>query len=69
MKHSLFWIALAALIILHHDWWFWSNGQLLFGFLPVGLAYHAAISLAAGALWAWAVYRVWPELFEESPQR
>ena len=63
MNRKLFWIALLALMVLHHDWWFWNDGRLLFGFLPVGLAYHALISLAAGALWAWAAFCVMPEYF------
>ncbi len=67
MNRTLFWIGLLALIVLHHDWWFWNDGRLLFGFMPVGLAYHALISLAAGGFWAWAVLRAMPELFEESP--
>jgi hypothetical protein len=65
MKHKLFWVAFAAIVILHHDWWLWDDGRLRFGFLPVGLGYHAVISLAAGALWAWAVLGVWPERFED----
>lgn len=64
MKRTLFWIALVALMILHHDWWFWSDPTLLFGFLPIGLAYHALISLAAGALWAVAVFYAMPEVFQ-----
>ena len=68
MKKTVFWIALVVLMILHHDWWFWSDGTLLFGFLPVGLAYHAGISLAAGALWAVAVFYAMPEVFEADPE-
>ncbi len=63
MKRKLFWIALLALMILHHDWWFWNNGRLFLGFLPAGLAYHALISLAAGGLWAWAAFYAMPEYF------
>ena len=63
MKQRLFWTVFAALVVLHHDWWFWDDGRLLFGFLPVGLAYHASVSLAAAGLWAWAVFGVWPEVF------
>jgi hypothetical protein len=66
MKHKLFGVAFAAIMVLHHDWWLWDDGRLLFGFLPVGLAYHALISIAAGLLWAWAVLGVWPELFEDA---
>lgn len=64
MKRILFWIALVGLMVLHQDCWFWEDGRLLFGFLPVGLGYHALISLAAGGLWAWAVFGVFPEVFE-----
>jgi hypothetical protein len=66
MKRTYFWILFVLLIIAHHDWWFWNDGRLTFGFLPVGLGYHALISLAAAGLWAWAVFRVWPEIFEET---
>lgn len=53
--------AIAALYLLHQDVWFWRTAQpLVFGFLPVGLAYHAAYCLAAMAL-MWALTRVaWP---------
>ena len=68
MKKKLFWIALVVLMVLHHDWWLWSDGTLLFGFLPVGLAYHAGISLAAGVLWAVAVFYAMPEVFEADPE-
>ena len=65
MKRIVFWIALLALVILHHDWWFWDDGRLLFGFLPIGLGYHALISLAAAALWAWAAFGALPEYFTD----
>ena len=67
MKRGIFWIALLVLMILHHDWWFWNDGRSLFGFLPVGLAYHALISLAAGGLWAWAVFYAMHEYFADEP--
>jgi hypothetical protein len=64
VKHTLFWIAFLVLVVLHHDWWFWNDGRLLFGFLPVGLAYHAVISLAAASLWAWAVFSAMRDVFD-----
>ncbi len=67
MKRTVFWIALLALMILHHDWWFWEDGRLLFGFLPIGLGYHALISLAAAGLWAWAAYDALKTLFDDEP--
>ena len=55
----------AALAVLHWDFWFWSDRTLLFGFLPIGLAYHAAFSLAAMTVWALAVRYAWPADLEE----
>jgi hypothetical protein len=49
-----------ALFILHQDVWFWDDRSLVFGFLPVGLFYHACYSLAAAALWAFAIRFAWP---------
>ena len=66
MKRIVFWIAFLALIILHHDWWFWNDGRLLFGFLPIGLGYHALISMGAAALWAWAAFDALSEYFTDS---
>ena len=34
------------LVVLHQDFWFWDDATLVFGFLPVGLAYHAGFSVA-----------------------
>jgi hypothetical protein len=61
------WILFAVLVVLHHDWWFWTDGRLLFGFLPIGLGYQVMISLAAAALWGWAAFYAWPE-YVEAPE-
>ncbi len=61
------WGMFAALLVLHHDWWFWTDGTLLLGFLPIGLAYHMLISLAAAGLWLWACFYAWPHELEEAP--
>lgn len=51
-----------ALMILHQDWWWWDDHEpLVFGFIPIGLAYHCFLSLAAGVVWALAVMYCWPE--------
>lgn len=60
-----FLIFLAILLgILHQDFWWWDNTTLLFGFLPIGLAYHALFSLLAAGLWALFVKYSWPEELE-----
>ena len=60
-------LALAVLVLyaLHQDLWFWRTARpLLFGFLPVGLTYHAAYCLAAAALMAALVRFAWPRALE-----
>jgi hypothetical protein len=59
-------LAVLGLYILHQDWWFWKTARpLVFGFLPAGLAYHAAFCLAAAVL-MWALTRyAWPSHLEE----
>jgi len=48
------------LLVLHHDFWWWDDSTIVFGFLPIGLAYHVGFSLVAAAFW-WAVVTVsWP---------
>ncbi len=56
----LLWLAAGAMLVIHQDFWFWDNDFLMFGFLPVGLAYQAAYSVSAACLWAWAIKYVWP---------
>lgn len=53
-----------VLFILHQDFWNWSNSRLIFGFIPIGLAYHALYSIAAAMLWAYAIRVAWPEDLE-----
>jgi hypothetical protein len=54
-------VAIVGLYTLHQDLWFWRTARpLVFGFLPIGLAYHAAYCLAAAALmWTLTKY-AWP---------
>jgi hypothetical protein len=58
-------LAILALYLLHQDLWFWRTARpLLFGFLPVGLAYHGAYCVAA-ALLMWTLTSVaWPHHLE-----
>ena len=52
------------LFILHQDCWWWDDKTLIFGFLPIGLAYHALFSLLAAGLWALMVKFAWPGAWE-----
>ena len=64
-NRRLMWILFAVLVVLHHDWWFWNDPWLVFGFLPIGLGYQILITLAASALWGWAAFNAWPDHFDE----
>jgi len=64
---SLF-LALVTLVVyaLHQDFWFWRSARpLVFGFMPVGLFYHAAYTIASAALLWLLVRRHWPAHLEE----
>ena len=54
-------LAIAAVYAFHQDVWFWRDARpLVFGFLPIGLFYHAAYT-AGCALLLWLMVRIaWP---------
>jgi hypothetical protein len=55
------WLVVAVMYVLHQDLWFWRAARpLVFGFLPIGLAYHAAYTIAVSVVLAWLVRRHWP---------
>jgi hypothetical protein len=52
----------AGFYILHQDVWNWRDTTpLVFGFLPIGLAYHAGYSLCAAGVMAVLVKYAWPQ--------
>jgi hypothetical protein len=58
-------LATVGLYALHQDVWFWRTARpLLFGFLPIGLAYHVAYCLACSLLMALLVTKAWPAHLE-----
>ena len=58
-------IAVIALYVLHQDFWFWRAARpLIFGFIPIGLFYHACYSVAAALLMWLLVKYVWPAHLE-----
>ncbi|MBA2303928.1 MAG: DUF3311 domain-containing protein [Acidobacteria bacterium] len=71
MNRALLAAVVAVLYLLHQDFWLWREARpLVFGFLPAGLAYHAAYCLAV-ALLMWTLTRVaWPAHLEGAdPER
>ena len=58
-----FWVV--VMILLHQDIWNWTNKTLVFGFLPMGLAYHMFYALLASAT-MWLLVRFgWPRHLDE----
>ncbi|MDB4570817.1 hypothetical protein N9Z95_07315, partial [Akkermansiaceae bacterium] len=57
------WIIIAVfllLAVLHQDFWNWDKADLVFGFMPIGLFYHACYSLIAAGFWALVIKFAWP---------
>ena len=67
MKRALPAAAVVAVYILHQDVWWWRTARpLVFGFLPVGLFYHACYC-AAVSLLMWLLVRfAWPSHLEDA---
>ena len=56
-----------AVYLLHQDYWNWKKADpLIFGFLPIGLAYHAGYSILACIMMAVLVKFAWPKHLETS---
>jgi hypothetical protein len=66
MKKVLLVIAVAALYVLHQDFWNWREARpFVFGFMPIGLFYQACFSVAcAGLMWLLVTF-AWPGHLEE----
>jgi hypothetical protein len=60
-------LVLLVFFALHQDIWFWGASRpLILGVLPVGLAYHAAYTLAVSLIMAVLVRRAWPAHLESA---
>ena len=64
MSRKTVWVLVAVLAVLHYDFWYWDDRTLVFDFLPIGLAYHALISILAGLVWFLAIRFAWPAELE-----
>jgi purine-cytosine permease-like protein len=60
----LAWSLLGLLVVLHQDYWQWNDSSLVFNVLPVGLAWHAGISVMAAVVWFMLVTFCWPTAAE-----
>lgn len=65
MKKYLLGFLVFGVYLLHQDCWNWKKIEpMVFGFLPVGLAYHAGYSLLAAVTMAVLVKFAWPKHLE-----
>ena len=69
MKTAVATLLIGALYVLHQDVWFWRQARpLVFGVLPVGLAYHAAFTIVTSLVLLVLVRLLWPaDLDPERP--
>jgi hypothetical protein len=66
LKRALLVLAVLVLYVLHQDVWFWRSARpLVFGFVPVGLFYHACFAVAASGLMWLLVTFAWPSHLED----
>jgi hypothetical protein len=60
----------AGVYVLHQDVWFWRTAHpLVFGFLPIGLAYHAFFCVLASLLMWLLVSQAWPGHLEAEAEK
>jgi hypothetical protein len=65
LRNLLLALLVVAVYVLHQDFWFWRSARpLVFGFLPIGLFYHACYTALAAALMALLVKYAWPKHLE-----
>ena len=66
MRKVLLTLLVCVVYLLHQDYWNWEQANpLIFGFLPIGLAYHAGYSILASITMAVLVKFAWPKHLEE----
>jgi hypothetical protein len=69
MKRALLVIVVGALYVLHQDVWFWRTAHpLVFGFIPIGLFYHACFTVAASLAFRMLVKHAWPAHLEQGDE-
>ena len=65
-KKFLLFMLVVAVYVAHQDLWNWrKTDPMVFGFLPIGLAYHAAYSIVAAVMMAILVKFAWPKNLED----
>jgi Protein of unknown function (DUF3311) len=59
-------LLVVTVYVLHQDFWNWTQVEpIVFGFLPIGLAYQAGFSILAACMMAVLVRFAWPKHLED----
>jgi hypothetical protein len=59
-------VLIVLLAVLHQDyWWRADHRTLVLGFIPVSLAWHIGVSVAACVLWGLACRYCWPASLDD----
>ena len=61
---SLVWLLFVVMFFAHQDFWWWDDSSMVFGFLPVGLAFHGLFSIGCALLGWLAISKAWPTELE-----
>ncbi len=65
IKKLLLFLLVALVYVAHQDIWNWHKADpMLFGFVPIGVAYHAGYAIACAAMMAVLVQFAWPRHLE-----
>ena len=65
MNRKVICVLFLLLFMFHQDFWWWDDTSLILGFLPIGLAYHAAFSLGCALLGWLAIKYAWPHKLQK----
>jgi hypothetical protein len=66
-KRSLIVVFFLLLFVLHQDFWWKNDPTLIFGFLPISLAYHVGWTLLVALGWFLVCKFSWPHALDEAP--
>ncbi len=65
MNLKIILVVFILLAVVHQDCWNWDRADLKFGFMPVGLFYHACYSILAAIFWSLVMRIAWPTQLEK----
>lgn len=70
MRGLLLALIVTVFLLLHQDFWFWRTAHpLVFGFLPIGIFYHACYAIGASLLMWLLVRFAWPSHLEKGTEK